>query len=163
MAENPGVTRIEREHFLLHAPFQWKAVPGDDPLQYEFVNQTLREQLVATVMLPRETIQPEMFRKLAEELATGRWRALATLSKGRAILSPLQFQEASGQCEVRGFARDDAEKVRIAFVIRVAPAKVVTVALTRYFLDEVGNPFEVGAGLMFDLLQVKNPGAAANG
>jgi len=35
-ARKAGVTRIEREHFLLHAPFQWVAVPGDKPLEFEF-------------------------------------------------------------------------------------------------------------------------------
>ena len=33
----------------------------------------------------------------------------------------------------------------------------MTVALTRYVLEEVGVPFDVTAGLIFDMLEVKNP------
>jgi len=42
----------------------------------------------------------------------------------------------------------------LAFVVRVAATKVVTVALTRYVLEEVGVPFDVTAGLIFDMLEV---------
>jgi hypothetical protein len=31
MTANPGMMKIEREHLLLHGPFQCVAVPGDDP------------------------------------------------------------------------------------------------------------------------------------
>jgi hypothetical protein len=44
----------------------------------------------------------------------------------------------------------------------VAPTKVVTVALSRYFLEEVGSPFEAYAGSIFDFLQVKNPGGTGD-
>jgi len=155
---NPGITKIEREHFLLHAPFQWIAVPGDNPHEFEFRNQTLREQLIITVLLAREPFSASKLQPLGEDLANKRIKALATISNGKAVHSPLQPRTGSGQAEVRCTGYDIAHKVRFAFVVRVAPAKVVTVALTRYFLEEVGSPFDAYAETMFDLMQVKNPG-----
>ena len=55
---NPGTTRIERDYFTLHAPFEWKAVPPTGELQYEFRNQTLPEQLIVTVLLARDPSVP---------------------------------------------------------------------------------------------------------
>jgi hypothetical protein len=160
---NPGVTKIEREHFHLHAPFQWVAVPGDNPLEFEFRNQTLREQLIVTLLLPREPLAAAKLQMLAEDFGNKRLSALATLSNGRAVHSPLRIQSGSGQAEARCLGADDSHKVRFAFVVRVAPAKVVTVALTRYFMEEVGSPFDVYASSIFDFLQVKNPGGSTGG
>jgi hypothetical protein len=159
---NPGVTKIEREHFLIHAPFQWVAFPGDNPLEFEFRNQTLREQLIVTVLLTREPLGQSQVEELAMDLANKRLNALRALSKGKAVHSPPQLQRGSGQAEVRCFGGDDPQKVRFAFVVRTTPAKVVTVALTRYFLDEVGSPFQAYAGSIFDFLQVKNAGGATS-
>ena len=156
--EKPGVTKIEREHFLLHAPFQWVAVPGDNPQEFEFRNQTLREQLIITVLLARERFSEPKLQPLAEDLANKRINALAKISNGKAVHSPLQPRTGSGQAEVRCTGYDQSQKVRFAFVVRVAPAKVVTVALTRYFLEEIGGPFDAYVEPIFDLLQVKNPG-----
>jgi hypothetical protein len=158
---NPGVTKIDREHFTLHAPFQWLAEPGDNPLEFEFRNQTLREQLIVTVLLAREPFDAAGLQPLAEELANARLRALDTISNGQAVHSPLRLQSGSGQSEARCVGRDDPQKVRIAFVVRATPVKVVTVALTRYFLEEVGTPFEAYAGSIFDFLRIKNSGGSA--
>ncbi len=158
---NPGVSQIEREHFLLHAPFQWVAVPGDNPLEFDFRNQTLKEQLMVTVLIAREPFTGPTRRSVAEDLAKKRLSALASISNGRAVHSTPQLQSGSDQVEVRCFGRDEAQQVRIAFVIRVAAAKVVTVQLTRYFLNEVGLPFEAYSGAIFDFLKIKNPGSSA--
>jgi hypothetical protein len=90
-------------------------------------------------------------------LVSKRLAAIADVSNGKAVHSPVDFRGGSGQAEARCVAVDEAHRVRLAFVIRVASTKVVTVALTRYFLEEVGVPFDVTAGLIFDMLQVKNP------
>ena len=158
---NPGTTKIDREHFLLHAPFQWAAVPGDNPAEFEFRNQTLPEQMIVTVLLAREPFGVAQLQPLSEDLARKRLNALATISNGKAVNSPLRSQAGSGQAETRCFGQDALQKVRFAFVVRAAPAKVVTVALTRYFLEEVGSPFEAYAGTIFDLLQVKTSGSPA--
>ena len=150
-----GSTQIDREHFVLHVPFQWVAVPGDNPLEFEFRNQTLREQLIVTVLLTQQPADAATRRSMAERLASLRLRGLDTLSNGRAVHSPVKFQTGSDQAEARCAGRDDANKVRFAFVIRATATKVVTVALTRYFLEEVGAPFDAYAGLIFDLVQVK--------
>jgi hypothetical protein len=63
--------------------------------------------------------------------------------------------------EARCVARDEPQKVRFAFVVRVASTEVVTVELTRYFLEDVGTPFQTYTGLIFDFLQVKDPGGPA--
>jgi hypothetical protein len=158
---NPGTTRIEREHFLLHAPFQWMAVPAEDsaanPLEFEFRNKTLPEQLIVTVLLARAPFDERTRRSVAEDLVTKRLKALAQISNGHAVHSPVDYRSGSGQVEARCVAVDEPQRVRSAFVVRVAPAKVVTVALTRYFLEEVGGPFDMAAGLIFDMLQVKSP------
>lgn len=157
---NPGVTKIEREHFLLHAPFQWKAVPSDNPLEFEFRNQTLAEQLIVTVLIARTPLAQAQVQQVASELAEKRLNALRTISNGHATHSPPRIQTGSGQAEVRCVGRDDPQKVKIAFIVRVAPAKVVTVALTRYFLEDVGAPFEAYSDTIFDFLQVMNPGGS---
>jgi hypothetical protein len=154
---NAGVTKIERDHFLLYAPFQWIAVPGENPLEFEFRNQTLREQLIITVAFLTEPSDQAKSQWIAEELAKKRLSVLATISNGHAVHLPLRFQSGSGQSEVRCFGRDEPQKVRFAFVIRATQVKVITVALTRYFLEEVGSPFESYAGSIFDFLKVKEP------
>ncbi len=155
-------TRIEREHFLIHAPLQWVEVPGEKPTEFEFRNQTLPEQLIVTVWAPRECSTPGKMHHAADFFVKHRLSALATISKGQAIHSPPRFQSGNGQLEARCVGHDAAQSVRFAFAVRVAPAKVITVGLTRYTLVELGPPFEVHADLIFDLLQVKNPTVAPN-
>ena len=153
----PGVTKIEREHFLLHVPFHWVAVPGDRPLEFEFHNQTLPEQLIVTVLLAREPLPPSQVEQVAGELAEMRLSALREVSGGRAVHSTPQVQTGAGQAEVRCVGMDESRQVRYGFVVRVAPAKVVTVAITRHFVEEVGHPFDLYCATISDLLQVKNP------
>jgi hypothetical protein len=137
-------------------------VPGDNPLEFEFRNQTLREQLIVTVLLTREPLGPSQVESAATELEETRLGALRTISNGHAVHSAPQLQTGSDQAEVRCFGRDEPQKVRFAFVVRAAPAKIVTLALTRYFLEEVGSPFQAYAGSIFDFLQVKSPAGAAS-
>jgi hypothetical protein len=158
---NPGTTRIEREHFLLHAPFEWKAVPPTKELEYEFRNQTLPEQLIVTVLVTREPLDQARRRSVVQDLTNTRLGAIAKLSGGQAQHSSPQQNEGGGQCEMRCSGVDKANGVRFAFVVRAASDRVVTVALTRYLLDDVGMPFEAYYGTIFDLLQLKGPGQAA--
>ena len=155
-ADNPGVTKIEREHFLLHAPFQWVAIPGDNPLEFEFRNQTLHEQLIVTVLLARKPLNQDQLQQFAKELGEKRLNAISTVSHGRSVHAPLQVKAESGDAEVRCFGHDEPQRVRFAFVVRATPAKVITASLTRYFLEEVGSPFETYCGIIFDFLQVKD-------
>ena len=159
---NPGTTKIDREHFLLHAPFQWVAVAGDNPLEFEFRNQTLPEQLIVTVLLTPNPLDQTQLQQVAKDLAEKRLDALRTVSAGHAVHSAPQIQAGPEQAEVRCFGQDDSQKVRFAFLVRAAPAKTVTVALTRYFLDEVGTPFEAYCGIIFDFLQVKDAAGSAS-
>jgi hypothetical protein len=154
---NPGVTRIEREHFLLHAPFQWKAIASENPLEFEFHNQTLPEQLIVTVMLAQTPFAQDELLPIAEEFAARRVEAYEQLSGGRAIASPVSIQSAAGQVEARSIGRDEPNNVRFAWAIRAAPAKVVTIALTRYTLDEIGTPFPAYAASILDFVQIKSP------
>ena len=158
---NPGTTRIECEHFLLHAPFEWKAVPPTKELEYEFRNQTLPEQLIVTVLLSREPLDATRRRSVVQDLTNTRLRAVAQLSGGQAQHSPPQQNEGGGQCEMRCSGVDKSNGVRFAFVVRAASDRVVTVALTRYRLEEVGFPFEAYCGTIFDLLQLKGDGQPA--
>lgn len=158
---NSGTTRIEREHFLLHAPFEWKAVPPTKELEYEFRNQTLPEELIITVLLTRESLNEARRRSVVQDLTNARLGAIAKLSGGQAQHSAPQQNEGDGQCEMRCCGVDKSNGVRFAFVVRAAPDRVVTVALTRYLLEDVGTPFEVYCGTIFDLLQLKGSGEAA--
>jgi hypothetical protein len=155
---NPGTTRIEREHFLLHAPFEWKAVPPTKELEYEFRNQALPEQLIVTVLLTREAMDASRRRSVVQDLTNTRLRAIGQLSSGRAQHSPPQQNEGDGQCEMRCCGVDQSNGVRFAFVVRAASDRVVTVALTRYMLDDAGMAFENYSGTVFDLLQLKGYG-----
>ncbi len=149
-------TRIEREHFLIHVPYEWKAVRGDDPLEFEFRNQTLPEQLIVTVMLAGKPLLEQTLRSAVERLVELRLAALAELSRGKAVCSPVGYQSDSGQVEARCTGVDEPNGVRIAWDIRSTKNKIVTVALTRYSLEEVGAAFEIYAGIIFDLVQVKD-------
>lgn len=153
-----GGTRIERKDFQLHIPFDWVEMPSEKPLEFEFRNTWFKEQLIVTVLLCREPLDETKRQRLAEELVKIRLDALATVLRGQGIHSPVDFRSGSDQIEARCFGRDERQKIRFAFVIRVAAAKVVTVAVTRYFLDDIARPFDVYAGLIFDFLQVKEPG-----
>ena len=158
---NPGTTRIEREHFLLHAPFEWKAVPPTKELEYEFRNQTLPEQLIVTVLLTRELLDETRRRSAVQDLVNTRLGAIAKLSGGLAQHSTPQQNQGGGQCEMRCSGVDKANGVRFAFVVRAGSDRVITVALTRYLLDDVGMPFEAYYGMIFDLLQLKGSGQPA--
>jgi hypothetical protein len=155
---NPGTTRIEREHFLLHAPFEWKAVPPTKELEYEFRNQTLPEQLIVTVLLTNEPLDASRRRSIVQDLTTRRLQAIAQLSNRQAEHAPPQHNEGGDQCEMRCVGLDKSNGVRFAFVVRASSDRVVTVALTRYMLDDVGMSFDIYSATIFDLLQLKGPG-----
>jgi len=154
---------IEREHFTLQVPFEWNEVPSDEQLKFEFRNQTLPEQIIVTVLLTKDRFSDARLRQVAEQLTNMRLDVAKRVSGGRAVASPAQFQSGSGQVEARCVIRDEVNNIRAAWVIRVAPAKVVTVALTRYTMQDLGLPFEAYSGLIFDLVQVKNSETMANG
>src|SRR4051812_5355488 len=97
--------------------------------------------MLVTVLLTREPLGASQLEGVAKELAEKRINALRTISNGHAVHSAPQVQTGSGQAEVRCLGHDEPQQVRFAFVVRAAPAKVVTVALTRYFLEEAGSPF----------------------
>ncbi|HPF41741.1 MAG TPA: hypothetical protein PK093_24140 [Phycisphaerae bacterium] len=153
-----GTTRIEREHFLLHAPFEWTAVPPTKDLEYEFRNQTLPEQLIVTVILPGEPLDATKRRLVVHDLTNARLRAVSQLSSGQAEHSTPRSNEGTGQYEMRCVGVDKLNGVRFAFVVRAASDRVVTVALTRYTLVELGAPFDVYVEPIFDLLQFRSQG-----
>src|SRR5205814_467852 len=127
---------------------------SERPLEFEFRNQTLPEQLIVTVLLTKSLLPLDHVERLAHELMESRLKALRQLG---ASAGEVSRQGGSGQFEIRGIAKDETNKVRYAWTIRVAPAKAVTVALTRYILKEIGSPFELYAGTIFDFVQVKDP------
>src|SRR5690242_15934863 len=98
-ASGSGTTQIDREHCLLHAPFEWKAVPSDQPLEFDFRNQTIPEQLMITVLIARESFSGPKLREVAEQLTEMRIKVLSRLTEGRSVASPVQYQSGSGQVE----------------------------------------------------------------
>jgi hypothetical protein len=158
---NPGTTRIERGYFLLHAPFEWKAVPPTKELEYEFWNQTLPEQLIVTVLLALEPMDAAHRRSVVQDLTNIRLGAIAKLSGSQAQHSAPQQNEGDDECEMRCSGVAQQNGVRFAFVVRAAADRVVTVALTRYLLDDVGMPFEAYCGTIFDFLRLKGFGPPA--
>lgn len=156
-ASSAGTTKIERDHFVLHLPFQWEAVPSTDPLKLELWNKTLREQIIVSINLNRSPLSEAEQESTANGFARARLDAISKISNGQAVCSPVRIQKGNDQVEARCIGCDGSHKVRCAFAIRVTRTKVVTVALTRYFLEEIGKPFDAYADAIFDLFQVKSP------
>jgi hypothetical protein len=153
--QQANFTTIDRENFTVVAPFQWKLIPGTNPSEFEFRNQTLPEQLMVTVLLFRESQAPDSLSSTAERLTAARVNAIRGLSNGKAAIEPVHLSQAPNQAEARCIGLDSDNKVRFAWSIRVTPQKAVTVALTRYALKEIGSPFAVYSGTIFDLVKVK--------
>jgi hypothetical protein len=96
-----------------------------------------------------------------QDLTNTRLGAISKLSAGQAQHSIPQQNEGDGQCEMRCSGVDKSNGVRFAFVVRAASDRVVTVALTRYILDDAGMPFDGYYGTIFNLLQLKGLGQPA--
>lgn len=160
-ASAAGTSRIERDHFVLHLPFQWEVVPSTDPLTLELWNKTLREQIIVSIRLSRSPLGEAEQEATANRFVNARLDALSKLSNGQTSSSPVRVQKSNGQVEARCVGSDGSHKVRYAFVVRVARTKIVTVALTRYFLEEIGDPFDVYADTIFDLFEINSPESPA--
>ena len=152
--DSNATTTAERPDFTLSVPFRWEAVPCNEG--YEFRNRTLPEQIIVTVLQHKRELAPDELEDSIMRLVTVRRNAIGQLSAGKAVLSDTTLTRANGQVEARVGGEDAANKVRLAFVIRGTPKKTVTLALTRYMLEEVGTPFADYASAIFDLLKIKN-------
>ena len=147
-------TTADRPDFTLSVPFRWEAVPCDEG--YDFRNRTLPEQIVVTVLQHKRELAPDELEESITRLVAHRRGAIAQLSAGKAVLGETVLTHSDSQVEARVLGEDAPNKVRHAFVIRGTPKKTITVALTRYMLEEVGAPFPHYAGVIFDLLRIKN-------
>ncbi len=152
--ESDGTTTADRPDFTLRLPFRWEAVECEEG--YEFHNKKLPEQIVVTVLQHKRPLGADEFEDTVTRLVAIRRKAIGEFSAGKAHLGDTKATRSDGQVEARVFGEDAPNKVRLAFVVRGTPKKTVTVALTRYMLEEVGAPFETYAGLIFDLLKVKD-------
>lgn len=149
-----ATTTADRPDFTLNVPFRWEAVACDDG--YEFHNRTLPEQIIVTVLQHKREIAADELEQVVTRLVAHRRGAIRELSAGNAVLGETMVRRSDGQVEARVVGEDAPSKVRLAFLIRGSAKKTVTVALTRYMLNEVGAPFAEYAGVIFDLLQIKN-------
>jgi hypothetical protein len=152
--DSNATTTAERPDFTLSVPFRWEAVPCDEG--YEFRNRTLPEQIIVTVVQHKRELAADELDEAIMRLVSIRRNAIGQLSAGKAVLSETTLTRANGQVEARVSGEDATNDVRIAFVIRGTPKKTVTVAITRYMLQEVGAPFAAYTGVIFDLLKIKN-------
>jgi hypothetical protein len=148
-----ATTTADRPDFTLSVPFRWEAVPSEEG--YEFRNQTLPEQIIVTVLPHKREMGVDELEEVVTGLVALRRKAIGELSAGKARVGETVLVHSEGQVEARVIGEDTPNKVRLAFVIRGTPKKTVTVALTRYMLDEIGAPFEDYARVVFDLLKVK--------
>lgn len=113
--------------------------------------------MIVTVLLARETLNEANRQAIVHDLAKKRITAINAISQNRATHSPVSVRRGPNQVEARYEGFDKLQGVRLAFVVRASPAKVVTVAITRYFLETVGAPFGDYAGTIFDFLELKCP------
>jgi hypothetical protein len=153
-ANGSTTTTAERPDFTLSMPFRWEAVPCDEG--HEFRNLNLPEKIIVTVLQHNRELAADELEDAITPLVTVRRNAVRQPSVGAVVLSETTVTRANEQVEARVTGEDAANKVRLAFVIRGTPRKTVTVALTRYMLDEVGASFADYAGIIFDLLKIKN-------
>ncbi len=133
-------------------PFRWISVPCEEG--YEFRNQVLPEQLIVTVLRPQYRLERTELLKTVEQLVGTRIGAIDKLSQGHATFGQPIYNQAENACEARVFGTDAPNKVRLAFMIRGTPDKIVSAALTRYSLENT-VPLEVHAGLIFDFMKIK--------
>ena len=152
--ESSATTTADRPDFTLSVPFRWEAVPSQEG--YEFRNRTLPEQIVVTVLQHKRDLPADELEEAITRLVNVRRSAIGQLSAGKAVLRETVLTRSNGQVEARVIGEDAPNKVRLAFAIRGTPKKTVTVALTRYMLEEIGAPFADYAGVIFDLLKIKN-------
>ena len=82
--------------------------------------------------------------------------AIAEMSSGAGQLGETEFRRGASHLEARVVGVDQANGVRLAFLICVSPRKSITVALNRYTLREIGTPFVEYVGIIFDLFEVKD-------
>jgi hypothetical protein len=155
-AGDDGTTTADRPDFTLSVPFRWEAVPNAEG--YEFRNRVLPEQIVVTVLHHQRELGTEELADVITRVAGLRRKAIRELSSGQARLAEAPLRRGDGYVEARAIGEDTQNMVRLAFVVRGTAKKTVTVALTRYTLDEVGAPFEHYAGVIFDLLKIKTGG-----
>jgi hypothetical protein len=153
-AEKSDTTTADRPDFTLNVPFRWEATPCDEG--YEFRNRTLPEQIVVTVLQHKRDLTADELEESVTRLVAHRRSAIAQLSGGQAVLGETVLKRSNSEVEARVVGEDAPNKVRLAFVIRGTPKKTVTVALTRYMLEEVGAPFADYVRAIFDLLKIKN-------
>jgi len=151
--DSSATTTADRPDFTLSVPFRWEAVPCDDG--YEFRNRTLPEQIIVMVLQHKRELATRELEEAVTRLAAVRRDAIGELSAGKAVLGETLLTRSNSQVEARVIGEDAPNKVRLAFVIRGTPKKTVTVALTRYMLEEVGAAFADYAGVIFDLLKIK--------
>lgn len=156
LTTNNEITRIDREHFFLQLPFRWEILESEDATQLELRNQTLPEQIITTVWSTNEVLADESARRTAvERVVANRLQALREISGGTEEHSAVTWNSGNSQIEARCIGMDQPKSVRFAFVVRADSTKIVTIALTRYFLDEIGHPFATYAEMIFDFLQIK--------
>ena len=154
LADANATTTADRPDFTLSVPFRWEAVACDEG--YEFRNHTLPEQIIVTVLQHKRELASEELEEVVTRLVAHRRSAIGQLSAGKAVLGETELTRANGQVEGRVLGEDAPSKVQLAFVIRGTATKTVTVALTRYMLEDAGAPFANYAGVIFDLLKIKN-------
>jgi hypothetical protein len=152
--DSNATTTADRPDFTLSVPFRWEAVPSQEG--YEFRNRILPEQIIVTVLQHKRDLPADELEEAITRLVNIRRNAIGQLSTGKAVLRETVLTRSNGQVEARVIGEDAPNKVRLAFVVRGTPKKTVTVALTRYMLEEVGTPFADYAGVIFDLLKIKN-------
>lgn len=152
--DNGATSTADRSDFTLSMPFRWEAVPCDEG--YEFRNCTLPEQIIVTIVQHKRELAVDELEEAVTRLVALRRSAIGQFSTGNAVLGETLLTRSDGRVEARVIGADAPNKVRLAFVIRGTTRKTVTVALTRYMLEEVGTAFADYAGVIFDLLKIKN-------
>ena len=149
-----GMTKIDKPDFEITLPGMWHERPSDEGT--EFVNTSGGEQFVVSVLRCQKPLEMSELRPVIERLDLHRRNSLGTLSQGQAKCSPSQFRATDQEIESRFDGVDLQNGVQFSIAIRGCASKVLTFSLYRYSVADVGVPFTIYAGVIFDLLTVKS-------
>jgi hypothetical protein len=150
--EMKGMTTIDRPEFLVQLPGVWSEVPSTEPNQLEFRCKWFPDQLIIAPLTLKQGADPHTAIKFIVEK---RRAAIETTSKGKAVLSSVDYRSNGNQFEARYTGRDSDSGVQIATVVRANPLRAISFSIYRYTLEKSPLPFEVTTGFVFDLIQLR--------
>jgi hypothetical protein len=151
-AGNSDVTQINEEDFGISLPGKWEQVPLNDGWKY--ICDQRGEELVVSVLRAKKTLSVQEIRDAVARLVTIRRDSHLKISNGRVEMEQAELRACGERVESRFQGIDHAHDVRFSVAIRGNGTRLVTASLFHYGPDNPSLPFNVGAGVILDLLRV---------